>query len=119
METAGQIVTMKIYVSSTDKFHGSLLYEAITIEAKNYGIMGATVYRGLMGFGTSSRMVSTKFWELVEKVPVIIELNDEKELLVKFLNHLRPWFAEAQKGHLVTMSPTEVVLRKSGTDMKQ
>ena len=88
-------------------------------EAKNYGIMGATVYRGLMGFGTSSRMVSTKFWELVEKVPVIIELNDEKELLVKFLNHLRPWFAEAQKGHLVTMSPTEVVLRKSGTDMKQ
>lgn len=118
MESASQIVTMKIYVSSTDKFHGSLLYEAITIEAKNYGIMGATVYRGLMGYGLSSHMVSNKFWELVEKVPVIIELNDDRELLEKFLNHLRPWFNEAQKGHLVTMSPTEIVLRRSGDEMK-
>lgn len=115
MEKPVEMAQLKIYVSSTDTFHGTILYEAISIEAKNFGILGATVYKGMIGFGMSSRQTDKKFWELVEKVPVIIELNDEREILMKFANHIRPWFLESQKGHLATISPTEIVLKKSGT----
>ena len=114
MKAQNETVVMTIYMSSTDKFHGSLMYEAITIEAKNYGIKGATVMRGIMGFGESSRVKSTKFWELVEKVPVVIQLVDERTKIERFLYHIKPWFDEAQKGHMVTISPTEIVLCKEG-----
>jgi hypothetical protein len=115
MENPVEMAQVKIYVSSTDTFHGTILYEAITIEAKNFGILGATVYKGMIGYGTSSRHTEKKFWEIVEKVPVIIEMNDEREILMRFVNHIRPWFIESQKGHLATISPTEIVMKKSGT----
>ena len=109
MEAQNEIVQMKIYVSSTDTFRGSLFYEVLAIEAKNSGIFGATVYKGLFGFGASSRHTEKKFWELAEKVPIIIELNDEREQLMKFLNRIRPWFSEIKKGHLVTITPIEIL----------
>ncbi len=114
MITNNETVKMTIFLSSTDRFHGSLLYEAITIEAKNYGIMGATVTKGIMGFGESSRLKSVKFWELVEKVPVVIDLIDERKKIERFLYHIKPWFEEAEKGHMVTITPTEIVLVKKG-----
>jgi uncharacterized protein len=114
MNTTGETVMMTIYLSSTDRFHGSLLYEAITIEAKNFGLRGATVYRGLMGFGASSKMITTKFWEVAGKDPIIITLIDEKVKIDRFLYHIQPWFDEAQKGHMVTISPTQIVLSKEG-----
>jgi hypothetical protein len=112
METPVEIAQMKIYVSSTDTFHGSAFYQAIAIEAKNFGLFGATVYSGMFGFGVSSRHIDKKFWEVAEKVPIIIELNDEREQLLKFLNRIRPWFTETRKGFLVTISPTEIILKK-------
>ncbi|HDP54392.1 MAG TPA: DUF190 domain-containing protein [Bacteroidetes bacterium] len=114
MKSPDETVMMTIYLSSTDMFHGSKLFEAITIEAKNYGIKGATVMRGIMGFGESSKVKSTKFWELVEKVPVVIQLVDERSKIERFLYHIKPWFDEAQKGHMVTISSTEIVLCKGG-----
>ncbi len=114
MKASNETVVMSVYLSSTDRFHGSLLYEAITIEAKNYGISGATVFQGLMGYGASSRMQSTKFWELASKFPVVIQLIDERAKVERFLNHVRPWFQEAQKGHMVTITPTEIVLCRGG-----
>jgi hypothetical protein len=112
MEAPNETAQMKIFISSTDTFRGSIFYEAIAIEAKNFGLFGATIYRGLFGFGVSSRHTEKKFWEIAEKVPVIIELNDERVRLMKFINHIRPWFAETKKGFLVTISPTEIVLKK-------
>lgn len=114
MKSPNETVMMSIYLSSTDMFHGSKLYEAITIEAKNYGIRGATVFRGIMGFGASSKLTSTKFWEIVGKEPIIISLTDERIKIERFLYHIKPWFEEAQKGHMVTITPTEIVLCKEG-----
>lgn len=114
MKSPNETVVMSIFLSSTDRFHGSLLYEAITIEAKNYGVSGATVFQGLMGYGASSRMQSTKFWELASKFPVVIQLIDERAKVERFLYHIKPWFDEAKKGFMVTINPTEIVLCKGG-----
>ncbi len=112
MKTQTETVIMTIYLSSTDKFRGSLLYEAITIEAKNFGITGATVFNGLMGFGGSSTNKPIKFWELKEKAPIVIQLIDERAKVERFLFHIRPWFEEAQKGHMITINPTQIVQTK-------
>jgi uncharacterized protein len=114
MKTADQTVMMSIYLSSTDRFHGSLLYEAITIEAKNFGIRGATVYKGLIGFGASSKSLNTRFWEVAGKDPIAIQLIDDRGIIERFLYHIKPWFEEAEKGHMITISPTEIVLCKEG-----
>jgi hypothetical protein len=114
MKTSDDTVLMTIYLSSTDRFHGSLLYEAITIEAKNFGIRGATVFKGLMGFGASSKSFNTRFWEVAGKDPIVIQLIDVRDVVERFLYHIKPWFEEAQKGHMVTFSPTEIVLCKEG-----
>ena len=112
MKTQNEMVIMSIYLSSTDRFHGSLLYEAITIEAKNFGIDGATVFHGQMGFGASSRLKSDKFWEMVSKVPVVIELIDDRKKLERFAYRVKSWFEEVQKGFLITISPVEILLSK-------
>lgn len=112
MNSPTETVLVTIYLSSTDKFHGSLLYEAITIEAKNFGVRGATVFQGLMGYGASSKMQTTKFWELASKFPVTIQLIDERQKVERFLYHIKPWFDEAQKGFMVTLAPTQIVMRK-------
>jgi uncharacterized protein len=118
MKSPNETVKMSIYLSSTDRFHGSLLYEAITIEAKNFGLSGATVFQGLMGYGASSRMQSTKFWELVNKHPVVIDLIDERAKVERFVYHIKSWFEEAQKGFMVTVSPIEIMLTKQDSVAK-
>ncbi len=114
MNTSSETIMMTIYLSSTDKFHNSPLYEAITIEAKNFGVRGATVFKGEMGYGASSNTKMIKFWELASKFPVVIQLIDERVKVERFLFHIKPWFEEAQKGHMVTVSPVEIVLCKGG-----
>lgn len=116
MNQPNQVVMMSIYLSSTDTFHNSPLFEAITIKAKNFGIRGATVFKGEMGYGASSRSTNVKFWELASKHPIIIQLIDERAKVERFLYHIKPWFEEAQKGHMVTISPTEIVLCKGGKE---
>ncbi|MCL4484172.1 MAG: DUF190 domain-containing protein [Bacteroidetes bacterium] len=79
METKTEARMLRIYVSSTDKFKHGLLYETLVFAAKRYGLSGATVLKGAMGFGSSSIVRSVRFWEITEKLPVVIEIVDEAE----------------------------------------
>ena len=79
METGKEAKLMRIFVSSTDKFRHSPLYEVIVYAAKRYGMAGATVLKGVMGYGASSSISSMKFFELSEKLPMIIEIVDKAE----------------------------------------
>ncbi len=107
---------LKIHASNTDKIGNELLYEHIVYLAKEKGIAGVTVYRGIMGYGLSSRAVtSTKFWELTEKLPVMIEIIDETEKLNEFFRYLEPELIKMPKGCLVTIEPVTVLLHKKGT----
>lgn len=109
---------LKIYASSTDKVGAKLLYEHIVELAKEKGLAGATVYRGVMGFGSSSNKISSsRFWELTEKLPVTIELMDRTRVLEDFFAAIAPDLHQMKKGCLVSMEPTRVLLMKPGKNM--
>jgi hypothetical protein len=106
---------LKIYGSTTDQIHHKLLYEHIVHLAKDEGIAGVTVYRGIMGYGLSSTTISSsKFWELTEKLPIVIELIDTTEKLDSFYQKTEQDLLEMPKGCLVTMEKVDVKLMKSG-----
>ncbi|MDX1315496.1 MAG: DUF190 domain-containing protein [Eudoraea sp.] len=107
---------MKIYASSTDKVGMRLLHEHIVHKARDKGLTGATVYRGMMGFGMSSKTISSsKFWELTEKLPVTIEIIDKTEVLEEFYESLLEDLERMNKGCLITMEPVYVKLLKPGS----
>jgi PII-like signaling protein len=105
---------LTIKASTTDKIGSKLLYQYLVEQAKEKGISGATVFRGIMGYGTSSKIHSSRFWELTEKLPVIIELVDQTEKLEEFYREIEAELVQMPKGCLVTLEPTEILLQKKG-----
>ncbi len=105
---------LKIYASTTDKIGSKLLYEHIVNLAREKGISGVTVYRGVMGYGISSNITSSKFWELTEKLPVMIEIIDETEVIERFYYLLEPDLISMPKGCIVIEEPVTVKLHKPG-----
>jgi PII-like signaling protein len=106
---------LKIYASSTDRLGSELLYEHLVVKAKKNGISGVTVYRGIMGYGLSStRISSSRFWELTEKLPVMIEMIDKTEILDGFYKSIESDLESIPKGCLVTIHPVEIKLHKTG-----
>ena len=105
---------LKIYASSTDKVGSKLLYDYIVHEAKEAGIAGVTVYRGIMGFGMSSKISSSKFWELTEKLPIVIEIIDKTRILEEFYRLIEDDLESMGKGCLVVIEPVYVLMKRSG-----
>jgi PII-like signaling protein len=118
MDTNKEIRILRIYVSSTDKFKHGLLYETLVFAAKRYGLSGATVLKGAMGFGSSSVIRSTKFWEITEKLPVVVEIVDEAGKIENFTKKILPWFDKINTGCLITSEKADIVLFKQGTKRK-
>jgi len=105
---------LRIYISSTDKFEHSPLYEVLVYAAKRNGISGVTVIKGIMGYGASSEIYSTKLWELTEKVPLIVEIIDESPKIDAFFESVRTYFDKIGKGHLITVEETSILLHRPG-----
>ncbi len=103
---------MKIYASTTDKIGGKLLSEFIVGKARNFGIAGATVWRGMIGYGEKHKIESSHFWEITEKLPIIIEMIDETEKLTQFYTEIEDILVTMPKGCLVTLEPVKVLLSK-------
>ena len=109
-----EIKLLRIFMSNTDKFKHKPLYEVIVYAAKKQGIAGATVIKGIMGFGASSVINSIRFWEVSEKLPVIVEIIDEAEKIEKFYQTIRPYFDKVEKGFLITLEKANVIYCKTG-----
>lgn len=114
MEIKGEAKILRVYISNTDKFRHTPLYEVIVFAAKRYGMAGATVLRGFMGFGSSSVIYSTKFWEITEKLPVVVEIIDESEKIERFFETIKPYFEKLPTGCLVTIDKANIALFKTG-----
>lgn len=115
MENNTQAGILRIYISSTDQFRQTPLYEFIVLLAKKEKIAGATVLKGMLGYGASSVIHSYKFWEVSDKVPTVIELIDEENKLFTFYEKIRPQLEEMNYGCLATFDKTTVLLYKSGS----
>lgn len=114
METNGEAKILRIYISNTDKFRHMPLYEIITLAAKRYHIAGVTVLKGITGYGSSSTIHNVKFWELTEKLPVVVEIVDEAEKIEQFVQKILPWFERLRYGCLISVQDINVILYKKG-----
>lgn len=96
---------LRIFIGETDHHNGKALYEQIVIRARELNLAGATVTRGIMGFGADSRMHSAKLLRLSEDLPIVIELVDTKENLDKLL----PFLDETVQEGLITLEKVRVI----------
>ncbi|HOW30525.1 MAG TPA: DUF190 domain-containing protein [Bacteroidales bacterium] len=118
MEIKGEAKLLRIFISNTDKFRHTSLSETIVFTAKRYGLAGATVLKGVMGYGSSSKIHSARFWEITEKLPLVIEIVDEAEKIEKFTEKILPWFEKLPYGCMITVEKANIVLQKQGSKKK-
>lgn len=114
MEMNGEAKLLRIFISTTDKYQHQPLYEVIVFAAKQNGLAGATVLKGIMGFGASSAVYSPTNWEITEKVPLVIEILDETEKIEKFIKVILPIFDNLDKGCMITVEKANIILHKKG-----
>jgi PII-like signaling protein len=96
---------LRILIGEADKYQHKPLYEWIVLQAREQGLAGATVLRGMMGFGANTRQIHTfRFDVLSEDMPVVVEIVDSEANLEKFLDLIEP----AIKAGLVTMEKARV-----------
>lgn len=96
---------LRIFIGESDKWNGKPLYEEIILKARAMGIAGATMLRGVMGYGAASRIHTAKILRLSEDLPVVIEIVDSSEKISAFL----PLMQEMVDGGLVTLENVRVV----------
>lgn len=101
---------LRIFIGESDKYEGKLLYEWLVMKARDTGLAGATVLRGMMGFGAHSRLHTFKLERLSEDLPVIVEIVDTREKLEDFLSAID---AAIQEG-LATLEKAQVHFYRSG-----
>ena len=96
---------LRIYVGESDTLKGKSLYEAIVLKARELNLAGATVFRGIMGYGASSRIHSIKLLRLSEDLPVMIEIVDSEDNINKIL----PFLDETVNEGLITIEKVTII----------
>jgi PII-like signaling protein len=96
---------LRIFVGESDTHKGKSLYEAIVLKARELNLAGATVFRGIMGYGASSRIHSIKLLRLSEDLPVMIEIVDSEDNINKIL----PFLDETVKEGLITIEKVTII----------
>jgi hypothetical protein len=109
MHINGDAKLLRIFVGESDKTGGISVYEKIVLEARKSGMAGATVFKGIMGFGGNSRIHTTKILRLSEDLPLIIEIVDEVNKIEAFLPTLDRIFEEANSGGLITIEKAQII----------
>jgi len=101
---------LRIFIGEMDRYKGKPLYEWIVVKAREEELAGATVLRGMMGFGANSRVIHTfKIQRLSEDMPIVIELVDTREKLERFLDLID----DKIDAGLVTLEKAEVRFYRS------
>ena len=105
MQIPHDAVLLRIFIGESDRWHHQPLYEAIVLKAREMHLAGATVLRGQMGFGKSSRLHTAKILRLSMDLPLLIEIVDSEEKIQQFL----PVLDEMMGGGLLTMEKVKVI----------
>jgi len=105
MKISGEAKLVRIFVGESDRWHGRPLYEAIVLKAREMGLAGATVIRGVEGFGANSRIHTAKVLRLSEDLPILVEIVDKEERIQQILPVLDEMIGEG----LITMERVEII----------
>ena len=118
MDTSKNSGILKIYIGDSDKYNGQHLSEAIVLEARNAGMAGATVFKGIMSFGSRHSIHTLKIFALSSDLPVVIEIVDNIEKLDQFAPRVNELLAQSGKGGLVTFQEINVITYEKGIKYK-
>ena len=113
MELLGKSKLLRIFTGEDDRIGHDLLYEKILFAARQQGLAGGTIIKGMMSFGATSRVHRAKLIELSEDLPVIIEIVDTVEKIEGFLPLVNELFEQCGKGGLITIENVDVIYYKS------
>ena len=114
MEAQSEAKLLRIFVGEADKAGHLPLYEVIVREARAAGLAGATAWKGLTGYGPSTRIRTAKILDLSADLPLVIEITDEEPKIAAFLPVLDRLFAEANCGGLITQEKVQVIRYSHG-----
>jgi len=105
MKIEGDGLLVRVHIGESDRWHGRPLYEAIVLRAREVGLAGATVLRGVEGFGANSRIHTMKILRLSEDLPIVIEIADTAARIELFLPLLDEMVAEG----MITVEKVRIV----------
>lgn len=114
MQIPREAVLLRIFLGEDDRYGRRPLYEAIVLKAREMHLGGATVLRGPMGFGHSSRLHSAKILRLSEDLPIVVEIVDSQEKIDRFL----PVLDQMMGSGLVTLEKVTVLQYGEGANQK-
>jgi PII-like signaling protein len=98
-------VLLRVFIGEADTYKGKTLYEQIVVRARELNLAGATVLRGIMGFGAASRIHTAKILRLSEDLPVVVEIVDTEDKI----NALLPFLDETVRDGLITLEKARVI----------
>lgn len=104
---------LRIFLGELDKYKGVPLYESIVLAAKKDGIAGATVFRGILSYGASSRIHAAKLLDLSLDLPIIVEIVDTQTKIDAFIEIINVMIEDAGCGALITIEAAEVIHYKA------
>jgi hypothetical protein len=110
MKLEGEGQLLRIFVGESDRFDGRPLHEAIVLLAREKGLAGATVLRGMAGFGAASRIHTTKILRLSEDLPIVVEIADRADRIASILPALDGMVREG----LMTLEKVHIVKYRHG-----
>lgn len=106
--TTGKL--LRIFIGESDRLGHEPLYEVLVKEARRAGLAGATVIRGIAGFGANSRIIHTaKILRLSEDLPIVIEIADREEAIQSFIETVHDLFEKSNCGGLVTLEKIDII----------
>jgi uncharacterized protein len=112
MQIPHEAVLLRIFIGESDRWEHKPLYEAIVLKARELHLAGATVLRGPMGFGKSSRLHTAKILRLSLDLPLVIEIVDSEEKIQSFL----PVLDKMLGGGLLTLEKVKVIDYRAGQE---
>jgi uncharacterized protein len=109
MKIEGEAKLLRIFLGEDDRISHMPVYEKIVVEARKNNLAGATVYKGIMGYGGNSRIHSAKILRLSEDLPLVVEIVDEQKKIQEFIPIVENIFEEANCGGLITMEKADII----------
>ncbi|HTY01466.1 MAG TPA: DUF190 domain-containing protein [Bacteroidota bacterium] len=109
MKLEGEGKLLRIFIGEADRSEGRPLYEAIVRRAREHGMAGVTVLRGVEGFGARSHLHTAKIVRLSEDLPIVVELVDTEEKMRGFMPLLDALIEKSGSGGLITLERAEVI----------
>jgi uncharacterized protein len=115
MELKGEAKLLRIFLGESDKSKHAPLYDVIVRNAKDAELAGATVWRGIEGFGAASRIRTSRILDLSTDLPIIVEIVDLEEKIDRFLPTLHDLFESTGCGGLVTIEKVQIIKYTHGS----